>query len=287
MARTFITASLLTLSVSSCFAQTFTIQFGDAGGLVIEYEVTTTQQYRGLNFFKNRVSGKITNTTELFIDCVDLEPVVKGQFSTPLTLHLIGVHLPAGSSKSFSLEEGASTTDIGAKGITAWKGACTTWLDYEFVQKSATKDFPSGVVTGTIGPTNIGITVENNSDQPLEIVWNDCSFIDMTRSAKRIFHSGVKYADREQSLPNTMVPPHAKAEDTAVPTANVRFSGGEYGGWREEPLLPMRVPPDLAAKTIKNMKGAKLELFLQLLVSGKKVPVSLVFEVFDVKPQLR
>jgi hypothetical protein len=129
-----------------------------------------------------------------------------------------------------------------------------------------------------------GITVENSSDQPIEIDWNGSSFIDTTRSAKRIFHSGVKYTDREQSLPNTTVPPLAKVEEAAIPTANVYYSEGSTGGWREEPLLPTMIRPDLAETAMRTLKGAKVALFLQLLVTGKKTPVTLTFEVSDVRP---
>ncbi len=175
-------------------------------------------------------------------------------------------------------------TNLRASGISAWKASCTTPLSYNFIEASAVKSFPGGTVTGSIGRTQIGITVENNSGEPIEIAWNDSSFIDMTRSAKRVFHTAVKYADREQSLPNTVIPPLAKVEDAAVPAGSVYFVEGQYGGWRENPLLPDEIPPDLADKAMSSMKGAKVALFLQLLVSGKKTPVTLMFEVSDVKP---
>jgi hypothetical protein len=261
-------------------AATYTIPFGEAGGLLIEYAVSTKREY---SVFRNTVSGKITNTTALPIQCVSIEPYSAGGRVSSL-LGLVGLRLPAGSSQSFSRQDMASLTNISASGIAEWKASCTTPLSYSFVGKNVSKGFAGGTVTAAISINQIALTVENNSDEPVEIAWNDSSFIDTTRSAKRIFHSGVKYADREQSLPNTVVPPLAKVEDAAVPAANVHFVEGQYGGWRESPLLPAEVPPELADKAIASMKGAKVALFLQLVVAGKKQPISLVFEVAGIQP---
>jgi hypothetical protein len=90
----------------------------------------------------------------------------------------------------------------------------------------------------------------------------------------------VKYEDREQSLPNTVIPPLARVEDAATPAANAYFDLT----WQESPLLVSEVTPDLAERTMAAMKGAKVGLFLQFLVNGKKMPVIFVFEVSDVKP---
>jgi Carboxypeptidase regulatory-like domain len=259
----------------------YTIPLGIAGGVVVEYQITTVVTYGRM--FQNKISGRLTNTTNLPIACAGIDPVVPG---TPATLLGVnGVRLASGASRSFSQNDMISVTNVSATGISAWKGvSCMTPLDYGFVRRTDTKGFSGGVVTGSIRTNQIGITVENSSDQPIEIDWNGSSFIDTTRSAKRIFHSGVKYTDREQSLPNTTVPPLAKVEEAAIPTANVYYSEGSTGGWREEPLLPTMIRPDLAETAMRTLKGAKVALFLQLLVTGKKTPVTLTFEVSDVRP---
>jgi hypothetical protein len=260
---------------------TFTIPFGLGGGVVVDYQIETGSSYGGM--FQNRVSGRLTNTTGLPVECVSIHPVVAG---TPeILLGITGVRLASGASRPFSQEPHTSPTNVRATGISAWEAmSCMSPLEYRFIDQTVTKSFSGGVVTGSIRSTQIAITVENNSDQPIEVDWNGSSFVDMTRSATRIFHSGVKYTDREQSLPNTTIPPLARVEDSAVPTANVHFSEGSNGGWREEPLFPGRVRPELAEAAMRTLKGAKVALFLQLLVDGKKTPVTLMFEVSEVRP---
>lgn len=143
-------------------------------------------------------------------------------------------------------------------------------------------NFGAGVVIARIGGSRIAITVSNESDEAFEIDWNSSSFVDIAHTAKRIFHSGVKYGDREQSLPNTTIPPHAKVDDAVIPSANVSFSQA-VGDWLEDRLVFPAVAPDLVQTTIGGSKGAKVSLFLQMVVAGKKVPVTLTFTISDVR----
>jgi hypothetical protein len=271
-------------------AASYTKQFGDAGGLLIQYDwswMTSANPTTG-STFTNVISGTLTNTTKLPIRCKTIEPIVPGYSRSrgPGGLeHVVG--LDAGALQAFRREESFSrdaSKNVTGPVISGWTVECATPLDYQFSSQVVTMKVPAGIATGVIGKTGVGITVENNSDQPIAIVWNESSLIDMNRSAKRIFHSGVKYTDREQSLPNTTIPPLAKVEDTAIPTENVFFIEGRNGGWSEIPLFPSEVPPELAEKTMASMKGAKVALFLQLLVDEKKTPVTLLFEVAAVKP---
>src|SRR5690349_562271 len=88
-------------------------------------------------------------------------------------LGLTALRLPPGASQPFSQEDIASMTNLRASGISAWKASCTTPISYNFIDASAVKSFPGGTVTGSIGRTQIGITVENNSGESIEIAWND------------------------------------------------------------------------------------------------------------------
>jgi hypothetical protein len=286
MRKTLLVAGFLVFSEANACAASYTKQFGDAGGLLIQYEMTTTTP-KNKFVFRNIISGTLTNTTKVLIHCA-VSPIVPG-YSGSVGLD---VTLEAGASQTFSREASfendneriVRTKDIIGPSISGWNATCTTPLDYQFSSRAVTTRFSAGIITGVIGRKGIGITVENNSDQPIEIVWDDSSFVDMNRSAKRIFHAGVKYTDREQALPNTTIPPLAKIEDTAIPTEKVSFIGGRYGEWTENPLFPSEVPPELAERTMSSMKGAKVALFLQLLVGEKKTPVTLLFEIAAVKP---
>jgi hypothetical protein len=274
-----IAASLALSAASSCAGSSYTKQFGDAGGLVIQYEVTSAQtgeRMSGLfegEVLRNTVSGTLTNTTRLPVRCTTIRPLIPRLVRS---VPVVTASLDAGASQPFTY----ISTNIGTGTILKWEVECATPLDYQFSSQTVTKKFAAGILVGNLGKTQVGITVENTSDQPIEIVWNESSFIDMNRSARRIFHSGVKYSKRDEALPNTTVPPLAKVEDVVIPTENVRFAESE---WLTAPLFTSELPPEQAERAM-SMKGAKVALFLQLLVDGKKTSVTLVFEVAAVRP---
>jgi hypothetical protein len=121
------------------------------------------------------VSGKVSNTTALPIRCTRVDPI-----SASLGLSF-STTLPPGGSETFSKNDVISQTNLSASGISAWKAVCLTPLSYTFVSAVSEKTFPWGTVKAVIGRTQIAIAAENNSDEPIEILWNDSSFIDVTR----------------------------------------------------------------------------------------------------------
>lgn len=78
----------------------------------------------------------------------------------------------------------------------------------------------------------------NKSDHSLKINWDDISFVDINGKVGRVMHSGVKYTDRNNSQPATTVPKGANISDLLLPTGNVYYVSGQYGGWREKYLIP-------------------------------------------------
>ena len=51
-------------------------------------------------------------------------------------------------------------------------------------------------------------------------------------------HSGVKYTDRNNSQPASTIPKGASLSDILLPTDNVYYLSGQYGGWQEKYLIP-------------------------------------------------
>jgi hypothetical protein len=256
----------------------FRIPFGNAGALEVRYNASTEQTFGTL--CKNNVWGQITNDSSLPISCAMVQPLGDPIDVNFLALGIVAVRLSSHASQDFSR---SATDSVRLTGVTGWKGlSCLTPIVYTFESETMVANFGAGVVIARIGGSRIAITVSNESDQPFEIDWNSSSFVDIARTAKRIFHSGVKYADREQSLPSTTIPPHAKVDDSVIPSANVSFSQA-VGDWLEGRLVPPAVASDVVETMIGSIKGGQVSLFLQMIVVGKKVPVTMTFTISDVR----
>lgn len=89
-----------------------------------------------------------------------------------------------------------------------------------------------------VGSKQFNFTMKNKSGHTIKINWDDVSFVNTQGQVGRVMHSGVKYADRNGSQPATTVPKGASITDVLLPTDNVYYVSGQYGGWRESYLIP-------------------------------------------------
>ena len=119
-----------------------------------------------------------------------------------------------------------------------------------------------------VGLKQFNFTLKNKSGHTLKINWDDVSYVDVKGQVGRVMHSGVKYVDRNSSQPATTVPKGASISDILLPTDNVYYVSGQYGGWRESYLVPCvyKTPeafnveaPSLVGKTMTVMMPIMIE----------------------------
>lgn len=89
-----------------------------------------------------------------------------------------------------------------------------------------------------VGSTEFNFKLTNKSNHTIKLNWDDISYVDCNGSTGRVMHSGVKYNERNNSQPATTIPRGASITDILLPTDNVYFTSGKYGGWNERLLIP-------------------------------------------------
>ena len=89
-----------------------------------------------------------------------------------------------------------------------------------------------------VASKEFNFTLKNKSGHTLKINWDDISYVNINGQVGRVMHSGVKYTDRNNSQPATTIPKGASITDLLLPTENVYYVSGQYGGWRERYLIP-------------------------------------------------
>lgn len=118
------------------------------------------------------------------------------------------------------------------------KDSITSSIDSKFEDKK---------ISITWQPTVLGFnfTLENKSDHSIKIVWDESVFVDEGGISHKIIHSGVKYNERNDSHPPTVIVKGGKLEDMVYPVDYVRWKEGYYsryysrsGEWDESPILP-------------------------------------------------
>jgi hypothetical protein len=128
-------------------------------------------------------------------------------------------------------------------------------------------------------PYDIVFVLNNKTDGPVRIVWNEARFIDEKGASHRLIHSGTGYEDRNNSHPPTVVAARGALEDFVHPADYFQreedYGGSSYkqqGYWKRSPFLPAQI------KGTAEELRAKAEPFV-----GKTFQVILALQIGDLQ----
>ncbi|NUP55824.1 MAG: hypothetical protein HOQ19_08330 [Gemmatimonadaceae bacterium] len=149
--------------------------------------------------------------------------------------------------------------------------------------------FEDSLINATVVPiqTGFSVRIENKTSHTIKIIWDDAAIVDPTGQSARIMHVGVKYVDRNNSQPPTVIVARGHIYDELSPTDKVYMSTGLYGGWQTAPLLP-KTPFQIAnrdtvlAKLTETYKGKTVQLLLPLQIEDVTNDYLFTFTINDV-----
>lgn len=136
--------------------------------------------------------------------------------------------------------------------------------------------------TWFVGSTQFFFTIRNKSNHSLKINWDDISYVDIYGNVGRVMHSGVKYTDRNNSQPSTTIPRNAKISDILLPTDNVYYVSGQYGGWREKLLIPSNYQTqEDYNNNASKLIGKTMTIMMPIIIEGVQNDYSFIFSIDD------
>ena len=131
-----------------------------------------------------------------------------------------------------------------------------------------------------VGLKQFNFTLNNKSGHSLKINWDDISFVDTKGQVGRVMHSGVKYSERNNSQPATTVPKGASISDILLPTENVYFVSGQYGGWRENYLLPcVYQTPEAFNAGASSLVGKTMTITMHSMIENVQNDYTFTFNI--------
>ncbi|AEX86506.1 hypothetical protein Marpi_2133 (plasmid) [Marinitoga piezophila KA3] len=75
----------------------------------------------------------------------------------------------------------------------------------------------------------IGIKIENKTDKPVKILWDEVLFTDNKGEASGVIHSGVKYINMDRPQVPSVIPPNGSIDDVIIPKSHIYY----YNGWKK------------------------------------------------------
>lgn len=191
-----------------------------------------------------------------------------------ITFYLFSIFLVASLSSCYTMKDVPYNTYtvslVDKDGAVKDSGDALTYVD------------SSIVATFWVGKKDISATVKNQTSSTIKVIWDESLFF-RNGSQSKVMHAGVKFTDRNQSMPPSVIPAGTTFDDVIVPTDNVYWREGYYskygsdpGGWEKKDLLPSY-----------TSTGDKFGLFMPMSIGGTVKEYNFDFRVDGAKTQYK
>jgi hypothetical protein len=93
----------------------------------------------------------------------------------------------------------------------------------------------SSFLDPTEGISGFDLTVKNNTDKIIKVVWEESSLTYLGQTYLP-FINGQKYIDASRPMTSSVIPARGKITTSLFSSGQPYFSSGRYGGWEMRPI---------------------------------------------------
>ncbi len=139
--------------------------------------------------------------------------------------------------------------------------------------------------------TEVAFVATNKTEHSIKILWDEAAYVDENGTSHRVMNSGIKYNERNNLQPPSIIVRKGTLNDIIIPTDYVYFYElGQYSSWKTEPLFPtmpkagalsVETKEDLSART-KEYIGKTFQVLLPLEIEDVVNEYIFIFEIDDV-----
>jgi hypothetical protein len=152
-------------------------------------------------------------------------------------------------------------------------------LSYRLVSPAVSKELrfqdKNISVSFAVGEQGFEMHFENLSPFDLKILWGRAEYTDVNWKTQRLMHSGVRFPDRNNPIPDQYVLSRSSVQETLFPIKNV-FMLPQGKGYDIRPLIP------LDNEAVAGLKGKSANLFIPVEINRQIIPYNFKIEVTDV-----
>ena len=124
----------------------------------------------------------------------------------------------------------------------------------------------------------LGFGITNKTNKTIKIIWDETLFI-VDGNSSKVMHEGIKFANRNEYMPPSVIPTSNTLADVIIPTNNVYYKEGYYSqygstppSWEKEPLLPSTLSKD-----------SKIQVYMPMIINGETKEYNFTFNTEDKK----
>jgi len=127
----------------------------------------------------------------------------------------------------------------------------------------------------------ITFSIENKTDYIIKILWDDAAYVDENNHSHRVIHSGIKFNDRANPQPPSVIAPKGIIDDFVFPADYIQFIPGNENtapAWVEQSLIPVTSEKHVITESSLDEAQAKFNDSLKVNI-GKNYQVLLPLQI--------
>ncbi len=129
-------------------------------------------------------------------------------------------------------------------------------------------------VSFTVSDQSFQFRFENLTAQNVKILWERAEYTDVNRQAHRLMHSGIRFQDRNNPIPDQTVPPRAAVQEAVIPISKVYILQQK----KTYDIRPLFVLDNDGAA---GLKGKTINLLIPVEVNRAIIPYNFKIEITD------
>lgn len=151
------------------------------------------------------------------------------------------------------------------------------------IQAFSDKDI---AIRWSAGTSGFAFQIKNKTRSTIKIIWDNASLIDFYGRSQKVFHSGVRYIDRNSHQVPSIIARGSEKTETVIPSDNVYFSSIGNAGWEVIPMFPEKSYnlEELKANSHRFL-GRTIQVLLPVEIENRIKEYIFVFRIVDVRYQ--
>lgn len=118
--------------------------------------------------------------------------------------------------------------------------------------------------------------LKNKNQFSFKIPWDEMSYVDIYGKSNRLIHTGVKYADRNEAQPISIVPRNSTLEDLLTPSDNIFY----LKQWLTRPLIEDLKCLEKAQDS--GVIGKRIQIIFPIQIKDVTNEYTFIFELKDI-----
>jgi hypothetical protein len=129
-------------------------------------------------------------------------------------------------------------------------------------------------VSFIVGEQSFQMRFDNVGHHDLKILWERAEYTDVYSQTQRLMHSGIRFQDRNNPLPDQLVTQNSSIQEAVIPVGNV-FVPQQKKTYDIRPLFP------LDSEAAAGLKNRSVILFIPVEIDRQIIPYIFKIQIID------